>query len=31
MEKKYSVRAVKCHHRASDEEVYESLRRATDP
>jgi hypothetical protein len=29
--KKYSVRAVACDHRASDEEVYQALKRATDP
>ena len=27
----YSVRAVHCDHRASDEEVYRALKRATDP
>jgi uncharacterized protein (DUF362 family) len=27
----FSVRAVHCDHRASDEEVYRALRRATDP
>ena len=27
----YTVRAVHCDHRASDEEVYEALRRATKP
>jgi len=26
----YSVRAVSCDHRASDEEVYQALKRATD-
>ncbi len=31
MTKPYSVRAVRCDHRASDEEVYESLVRATAP
>jgi len=31
MTKDYSVRAVRCDHRASDEEVYEHLKRATDP
>jgi uncharacterized protein (DUF362 family) len=31
MTKAYSVRAVRCDHRASDEEVYESLKRATAP
>ena len=31
MDKKFSVRAVQCDHRASDEEVYEALKRATDP
>jgi uncharacterized protein (DUF362 family) len=30
-EKKYKVRAVHCHHRATDEEVYQALKRATDP
>ncbi len=29
--KKYSVRAVYCNYKASDEEVYESLCRAVDP
>lgn len=27
----YSVRAVRCHYQASDEEVYQALRRATAP
>jgi len=27
----YRVRAVYCDHRADDEEVYQSLKRATDP
>ena len=27
----YRVRAVSCDHRASDEEVYQALKRATDP
>lgn len=27
----YKVRAVHCHHLATDEEVYQSLKRATDP
>lgn len=27
----YKVRAVRCDHRSSDEEVYQALRRATDP
>ena len=27
----YKVRAVHCDHRASDEEIYQALRRATDP
>ena len=27
----YSVRAVHCDHRASDEEVYRALKRATEP
>jgi uncharacterized protein (DUF362 family) len=27
----YKVRAVGCHYRASEQEVYEALRRATDP
>ena len=31
MTKQYSVRAVHCDHRAADEEVYEALKRATDP
>ena len=31
MDKKFSVRAVQCDHRASDEEVYEALKRATGP
>ena len=31
MNPKYSVRAVRCDHRAGDEEVYEALKRATDP
>ena len=31
MDKPYSVRAVRCDHRSSDEEVYESLVRATAP
>jgi len=29
--KEYKVRAAHCDHRASDEEVYEALRRVTDP
>jgi len=29
--KEYRVRAVHCDHRASDEEVYQALKRATDP
>ena len=31
MDKPYSVRAVRCDHRSSDEEVFESLVRATAP
>jgi len=31
VEKAFSVRAVKCDYRASDEEVYQALKRATDP
>ena len=31
MDRKFSVRAVECDHRASDEEVYENLVRATAP
>ncbi len=31
MEKAYRVRAVHCDHHASDEDVYLSLKRATDP
>ena len=31
MTKQFSVRAVRCHHQATDEEVYESLVRATTP
>ena len=31
MDREFSVRAVHCDHRASDEEVYESLVRATAP
>jgi uncharacterized protein (DUF362 family) len=31
VEKSYCVRAVHCDHRASDEEVYQALKRATDP
>ena len=31
MTKDYSVRAVRCDHRASDEEVYEHLKRVTAP
>jgi hypothetical protein len=27
----YKVRAVECDYRASDEEVYQALKRATDP
>ncbi|MBI2951961.1 DUF362 domain-containing protein, partial [bacterium] len=30
-EKKYKVRAARCDHRASEEEVYRTLRRITDP
>lgn len=30
-EKKYKVRAARCDHRASEEEVYQTLRRITDP
>ena len=29
--KRYAVRAAHCDHRASDEEVYQTLRRITDP
>ena len=29
--KKYSVRATYCHHRASDEEIYESISKIVDP
>jgi hypothetical protein len=29
--KQYAVRAARCDHRASDEEVYQTLRRITDP
>jgi uncharacterized protein (DUF362 family) len=31
MEKSYHVRAVACDYRSSDEEVYQALKRATDP
>ncbi len=31
MGKSYTVRAAHCDHRASDEEVYQALRRVTDP
>jgi len=31
MEKPYAVRAVRCDHRASDEEIYEKVCAATDP
>ena len=31
MEKDFRVRAVHCDYRASDEEVYQALKRATDP
>ena len=31
VEKAYRVRAVHCDYRASDEEVYQALKRATDP
>ena len=31
MTKEYSVRAVHCNHRDSDEKVYEALLRATEP
>ncbi len=31
MTKEYSVRAVQCNHRDSDEKVYEALLRATEP
>lgn len=31
MEKQFCVRAVHCDHRSSDEEVYQALKRATDP
>ena len=31
MSRQYAVRAVRCDHRAADEEVYEALKRATDP
>ncbi len=31
MEKAYRVRAVHCDYRSSDEEVYQALKRATDP
>ena len=27
----YTVRAVHCHYQASEDEVYEALKRATDP
>ncbi|MSS73890.1 MAG: DUF362 domain-containing protein [Candidatus Latescibacteria bacterium] len=30
-EKQYKVRAARCDHRASEEEVYQTLRRITDP
>ena len=30
-QKDYTVRAARCDHRASDEEIYETLRRITDP
>lgn len=30
-EKQYTVRAVHCDYRSSDEEVYQALKRATDP
>lgn len=29
--KQYAVRAVSCHHEATEEETYQALRRATDP
>ncbi|MCY3761344.1 MAG: hypothetical protein OXH50_08840, partial [Gemmatimonadetes bacterium] len=31
MAKQFKVRAVRCDHRASDEEVYQALARATAP
>ncbi len=31
MDKQYRVRAVRCDYRSSDEEVYQALKRATDP
>ncbi len=30
-EKQYTVRATHCNHRASDEEIYQTLKRTTDP
>ena len=30
-DKEYKVRASHCHHRASEEEIYQVLRRTTDP
>ena len=30
-EKQYTVRATQCNHRASDEEIYQTLKRTTDP
>ena len=29
--KDYKVRAGYCHHRASEDEIYETLKRITDP
>ncbi|MFP3897447.1 MAG: DUF362 domain-containing protein [Anaerolineales bacterium] len=31
MSEKYAVRAVHCEHTATDDEIYEALKRATDP
>ena len=30
-DRQYTVRASHCHHRASEEEIYEVLKRTTDP
>ena len=30
-DKEYKVRVSHCHHRASEEEIYQVLRRTTDP
>ena len=31
LDKQYAVRAARCRHTAANEEVYETLRRITDP